>query len=85
MAHNLPETRGRGADYEPYFPSERALTSLLPLTSNYPTTQPLTWPFLTALEELRQLEETATCGNQLKQNSWPVFARILALLPWQQQ
>jgi hypothetical protein len=45
MAHNLPETRGRGADYEPYFPSERALTSLLPLTSNYLTTQPLTWPF----------------------------------------
>jgi hypothetical protein len=38
MAHNLPETRGRGAEYEPYFPSERALTSLLPLTSNYPTT-----------------------------------------------
>jgi hypothetical protein len=30
MAHNLPETRGRGADYEPYFPSERALTNLLP-------------------------------------------------------
>jgi hypothetical protein len=22
MTHNLPETRGRGADYEPYFPSE---------------------------------------------------------------
>jgi hypothetical protein len=42
MAHNLAETRGRGADYEPYFPSEWALTSLLPLTSNYPTTQPLT-------------------------------------------
>jgi hypothetical protein len=27
---------------------------------NYPTTQPPTWPFLTALVELRQLEETAT-------------------------
>jgi hypothetical protein len=52
MAHNLPETRGRGADYEPYFPSEWALTSSLPLTSNYPTTQPLTWPFRTALAEL---------------------------------
>jgi hypothetical protein len=61
MAHNLPETRGRGADYEyNYFPSERALTSLLPLTSNYPMTQPLTWPFLTALAELRRLEEIAT-------------------------
>jgi hypothetical protein len=58
MIHNLPETRGRGADYEPYFPSERALTGLLPLTSNYPTAQPFTWPFLTALAELRRLEET---------------------------
>jgi hypothetical protein len=34
MAHNLPETQGRGAEYEPYFPSERGL---LPLTSNDPT------------------------------------------------
>jgi serine/threonine protein kinase len=39
MAHNLPETRGRFADYEP---SERAFTSLLPMTSNYPRTQSLT-------------------------------------------
>jgi hypothetical protein len=38
--------RGWGADYEPYFLCERALTSSFPLTSNYPTTQPLTWPFL---------------------------------------
>jgi hypothetical protein len=37
-----------------------ALTSLLPLTSNYPATQPLTWPILTALTELRRPEETAT-------------------------
>jgi hypothetical protein len=37
MAHNLPETRGQGADYKPYFSRERALISLLPLTSNYPT------------------------------------------------
>jgi hypothetical protein len=35
------------------------LTSLLP----YPTTQPLTWPFLIALEELRRLEETATMAT----------------------
>jgi hypothetical protein len=63
MAHNLPETRGRGADCEPYFPSEQALTSLLPLTSKYPMTQPLTWPFLTALAELRRL---AVHGNQLE-------------------
>jgi hypothetical protein len=27
MAHNLPKTRGRGADYEPYFPSEWAVAS----------------------------------------------------------
>jgi hypothetical protein len=53
MAHNLPKTRGRGADYEPYF-LERALASLLRLTKNYPMTQlPFTWPFLIALAELR--------------------------------
>jgi hypothetical protein len=62
MGHNLPETRGRGADYEPYFPSERALTGLLP---NYRTTQPVNWPLLTAPAELRQLEETANYGNNL--------------------
>jgi hypothetical protein len=72
--------QGQGADYEP---NERALTSLLPLASNYPTTQPLTWPFLTALAELRQFEETATHGNQLEQKMWLIFSRILALLPWQ--
>jgi hypothetical protein len=37
MALNLPETqvasaRGRGADYEPYFPSDWALASLLATT-----------------------------------------------------
>jgi hypothetical protein len=36
-----------------YFPSEQALTSLLPLTSNYPTAQLLTWLFLVALAELQ--------------------------------
>jgi hypothetical protein len=49
--------RGRGADYEPYFPTERALTSLLPLTSSYPMTQSLTWPFLTALESYGRLKK----------------------------
>jgi hypothetical protein len=29
------------------------------------TTQPLAWPFLTALAELRRLEETATHGNHI--------------------
>jgi hypothetical protein len=42
--------------------SERASTGLLP---NYPMTQPVNWPFLTALAELRQLEETANYGNNL--------------------
>jgi hypothetical protein len=42
----------------------------LPLTGNYPTTQPLTWPFLIALVELRRLGETATHGNQLEQKIW---------------
>jgi hypothetical protein len=30
----------------------QALTSFLPLTSNYPMTQILTWPFLIALAEI---------------------------------
>jgi hypothetical protein len=77
MAHNLPNTRGQGADYEPYFPSERASTS------NYPMIQPLTWPFLAALVELRRLEETATHGSQLERKIWFMLLRILALLPWQ--
>jgi hypothetical protein len=51
-AHNPPETGGRGANYETYFPSEQALTRLLPLTSSYPMNKPLTWPFLIAREEL---------------------------------
>jgi hypothetical protein len=34
------QTEGRGADYKQHYPRERSLTSLLPLTSNYPTTQP---------------------------------------------
>jgi hypothetical protein len=50
-------------------PSERALT-------NYPTTQPLTWPFLTALAELRRLEETATHGNQVERKI--IMAHVLA-------
>jgi hypothetical protein len=44
------------------------------MTSNYPTTQALTWPFLIGLAELWQLEE-----NQLER----IFSCILALLPWQ--
>jgi hypothetical protein len=36
-------------------------------------TQPLAWPFLTALAELRQLEETATHGNQLDRRIWLIF------------
>jgi hypothetical protein len=32
--------RGRGADDEPYFPSERALTSLLPMTTQQPNRLP---------------------------------------------
>jgi hypothetical protein len=47
-------------------------------------TQLLTWPFLTALEELRRLEDTATHGNQLERKIWLTLSRILALLPWQQ-
>jgi hypothetical protein len=43
MAHNQPE-RARCC----ISPSER-VTSFLPLTSNYPTTQPLTRPFLIVL------------------------------------
>jgi hypothetical protein len=78
MVHNLLETRD--ADYEPYF-SERALTSLLHLSSNYPTTQPLTCPFLIAQSNGI---ETATNDNQLEQITWLIFSRILALLPWQQ-
>jgi hypothetical protein len=37
-------------------------------------TQPLTWPFLIALAELRWLKETATHGNQLE---WKHFLCIL--------
>jgi hypothetical protein len=54
MAHNLPETRRRGADYEPYFPGEQALTSLLPLP-NDPTTY-LAIPDCSATAACNQLE-----------------------------
>jgi hypothetical protein len=36
------------------------VNEVLPLTNNYPTTQPLAWPFLIALAEL---EESATHGK----------------------
>jgi hypothetical protein len=37
------------------------------------TTQPLTWPFLIALAELRWFEETATHDNQLERKIWLIF------------
>jgi hypothetical protein len=47
-------------------------------------TQPLTWPFLTidtihvltALAELRRLEETATHGNQLERKIWLILVHF---------
>jgi hypothetical protein len=51
MAHNQPEG-------EVQIMSHISRVSLV--YCNYPTTQPLAWPFLIALAELRWLEETAT-------------------------
>jgi hypothetical protein len=48
VAHNQPEG-------EVVSNISRINYSLLPLTSNYPTTQPLLWPFLFALAELQWL------------------------------
>jgi hypothetical protein len=73
VGHSNPQMSdalGSWPDYEPYFPPD----SLLPLTSNYLATQPLTWPFLTALADPRRLEETTTCGNQLERRIWLIFA-----------